>query len=174
MSIIKTKLRSALEKFAKSKDSKLPLINQIKRYYIEFQNDLYGRTFMGADKYGNKYYQECNHFGMPTKRIVMHNTEFGFKFRNDPHFNAWLHRQVELPPTQEQLQILYLKDEARKQAAIQYDAVESRMMTHFREFTKLLETNKVDYCFPKKTEQKLLEGSRLPVMFKKEKGKTIM
>ena len=71
---------------------------------------------------------------MPTKRIALHNTEFGFKFVNN------LQCVAVQTTTQEQLQILYFKDEACKLAAMQYYTVESKMMVHFREFTKLLET----------------------------------
>ena len=141
---------------------------KLKRLYQQHLDDFNGRAFVGADRYGNKYYQAFNQFGLPTRRTIEYPKSDGYMYKTDVHFNAWLRKQVAMPPTQEQLQVLYLKDEAFKLAGLQYDKVEGKMMEDFRALKKLLAENNIEYSLPRRTDLKLIEGSKLPVMIKKE------
>ena len=78
--------------------------NKLKR-----KDDRLGRECIGSDKFGNQYYQYYSYHGLPTRRIVLYKFFDTNKFHIDPHFLGWLRKQELFAPTQEELEVLYLK-----------------------------------------------------------------
>lgn len=92
--------------------------SKIRRSYIKAKDDGLGRERVGADKFGNTYYQYYSYHGLPTRRIVLYKFFDTNKFHIDPHFLGWLRRNDMLPPTPEALEMAYLEHDAFRERAL--------------------------------------------------------
>jgi NADH:ubiquinone oxidoreductase subunit len=93
----------------------------IRKFLIKQKDDALGRDRVGVDRFGNKYYQYYSYHGLPTKRIVLYKFFGTNQFNQDPHFLGWLRRNQILPPTQEELERLYIEHDAFVQKGIEWD-----------------------------------------------------
>ena len=103
-----------------------------RRSYIQAKDDGLGRERVGADKFGNTYYQYYSYHGLPTRRIVLYKFFDTNKFHIDPHFLGWLRRNDMLPPTPEALEKAYLEHDAFKERALQWDKSDELYLKEWR------------------------------------------
>ena len=118
--------RILLNLFLNMRDRKIPYISRPFSKYLEIRSKIIdiqtGRELVGADRYGNKYYQYYSKStGLPSSRMIKYNLFENHYFINCPHFNSWLHQRAALPPSQEELEILYLNDDARYERIKSYE-----------------------------------------------------
>lgn len=99
---------------------------------------LEGREFLGSDKFGNQYFQYFSYHGLPTRRRVYYRFFGTNKFHIDIHFVDWLFHRKAFPPTPNELDQLYLKDESRTRTALEWDEQEEAKQIEYREKQRLL------------------------------------
>jgi NADH:ubiquinone oxidoreductase subunit len=94
----------------------------LRRNYLKGKDDGLGRELVGADRFGNTYYQYFSYHGIPTRRIVLYNfNKDNNKFEQDPHFLGWLRRNEQIAPTPETLEQLYIEHDAFVERGIEWD-----------------------------------------------------
>ena len=120
----------------------LKIINKrstFRQWYIKQRDEAIGRELIGIDKFGNSYYQYYSFHGLPTRRMVMYKFFDTNKFHIDPHFLGWLRRNDNNPPTQLELEKLYLEHDAFIERAIAWDEEQKIMIEEYNQKKKLLE-----------------------------------
>ncbi len=118
MDKIRSKLQNGLEYVVMKIGSER---SKWRRSWVQGKNEGLGREKVGADKFGNTYFQYYSYHGLPTRRIVLYKFFEHNKFHIDPHFLGWLRRNDILPPTPEALEKAYLEHDAFKERALQWD-----------------------------------------------------
>lgn len=113
--------------------------NKVRRFVIDQKDQSLGRTKIGTDKFGNKYYQYYSFHGLPTKRIVLYKFFDTNCFHQDPHFLGWLRRNELLPPTPEELEKLYLEHDSFIQRGIEWDKEQQALIDEFNRKKKELD-----------------------------------
>ncbi|CDW72353.1 ndufa12 domain containing protein [Stylonychia lemnae] len=136
MEAIKNLLFKKAEKLALRIISKR---SSFRQWYISQRDDAMGRELIGIDKFGNSYYQYYSFHGLPTRRMVMYKFFDTNKFHIDPHFLGWLRRNDNQPPTQHELERLYLEHDAFIERAIAWDEEQRVMIEEYKEKMKILE-----------------------------------
>ncbi|CAI2374493.1 unnamed protein product [Moneuplotes crassus] len=129
MTAPKTKLGKTFERLYKYTEGKH---NKFLQKHQEMKDMIENREFLGADKYGNQYFQYFNYHGLPTRRRVYYKFHSGNRFHVDVHFIDWLYRRKALPPNKYELEQLYLEDEERAVKAIEWDRMEDRKQIKYR------------------------------------------
>lgn len=96
---METLKRKALIKFEKVLSAVASERSKIRRKYIQYKDDKFGRERIATDKYGNNYYQYYSYHGLPTRRIVLYKFLEGNRIHHDPHFIGWLRNNEQIAPT---------------------------------------------------------------------------
>lgn len=129
MSAPKSRVGRGLERLYKYTESKH---NKFLKKHAEMKDMIENREYLGADKYGNQYFQYFNYHGLPTRRRVYYKFYSGNKFHVDVHFIDWLYRRTALPPSRSELEQLYIEDEERTAKALEWDQTEERKQIKYR------------------------------------------
>lgn len=109
-----------------------PVEEKYKKMKQKIEDEKENREVVVTDKYGNKYYQYFSHQGLPTRRIVHLNMESFNKWSDDPIMTGWLQRRRLTPPTQEELEKMYIEQEEFTRRGLEWDKKENELLEAFR------------------------------------------
>jgi len=109
-----------------------PVEEKYKKLKDNFQNLKENRELIVVDKYGNRYYQYYSYHGLPTKRVVVHNMKGFNKWDDDPYMMAWLEKRRVNPPTQEELEKLYIQTEELQRRGLEWDRKERALIDEWK------------------------------------------
>ena len=129
MSAPKSKIGKILEKVYKHTEK---YHHRFLKERQEMKDRIENREFLGADKYGNQYFQYFSYHGLPTRRRVYYKFFSTNKFHIDVHFIDWLFHRKGLPPNKYELEQLYYEDDERKRLAYEWDEAEERKQIKYR------------------------------------------
>jgi hypothetical protein len=105
-----------------------PLEEKYKRFKDKFQDMQENRELIVVDKYGNRYYQYFSYHGLPTRRVVVNNMKSFNKWDDDPLMLSWLQKRRAVPPTQEELEKMYIEQEEFSRRGLEWDRQEQAMI----------------------------------------------
>lgn len=103
-------------------------LKQLKRQYNESSLN---RDLLVVDKYGNRYYQQYSKEGIPTKRYVALNFKAHNKWDEDPTMLAWLQYRRQTPPSQEELEKIYIEQEEFERRGLEYDTKQNKLLEEY-------------------------------------------
>jgi len=109
-----------------------PVESKIKSIKDKYQDQKENRELVVVDKYGNRYYQYYSHHGLPTKRIIHLNQTSFNKWNDDPFMVSWLQRRSLNPPTQEELEKMYIEQEEFQRRCLEWDRKEQNLIDEFK------------------------------------------
>lgn len=109
-----------------------PIENKISLYKAKYNDAINNRELVNVDKYGNRYYQQFSNEGIPTKRYVHLNFKHFNSWEDDPTMSAWLSYRIENPPTQEELERIYISTEELQRRGLEWDKKEEKIMMEYR------------------------------------------
>ncbi len=109
-----------------------PVESKIKSIRDKYQDQKENRELVVVDKFGNRYYQYYSHHGLPTKRIIHLNQTSFNKWNDDPFMMSWLQRRRLNPPTQEELEKMYIEQEEFQRRCMEWDKKEQMMIDEFK------------------------------------------
>jgi hypothetical protein len=115
---------------------KYPLDDKIKKMRDKFIDEKENRELVVVDKYGNKYYQYYSNHGVPSRRFVNLNMIAHNKWHDDIFMKAWLEKRRDVPPTQEELEKMYIQLEEFQRKGLEWDRNEAKLMEEFRKKQK--------------------------------------
>lgn len=109
-----------------------PVEEKLKRFKEKYQDAKENRELLVVDKFGNRYYQYYSHHGLPTKRVVINNQKGFNKWDDDPYMLSWLERRRNIPPTQEELEKMYLDNEEFQRRGLEWDRKEQALIDEWK------------------------------------------
>lgn len=134
MSFSKPNISSRIINSLKSLEKKImtyPVESKIKAIRDKYQDQKENRELVAVDKHGNRYYQYYSHHGLPTKRIVHINQTSFNKWNDDPFMMSWLQRRRLNPPTQEELEKMYIEQEEFQRRCLEWDKKENLLIEEY-------------------------------------------
>lgn len=105
-----------------------PVEEKYKRFKEKFQDIKENRELIVVDKYGNRYYQYYSYHGLPTRRVVINNLKGFNKWDDDPLMSGWLQKRRAIPPTQEELEKMYIEQEEFARRGLEWDRQQQAMI----------------------------------------------
>jgi len=105
-----------------------PIDDKIKRLKEKYQDVNENRELLVVDKYGNRYYQYYSQHGLPTRRVVLNNMKSFNTWDDDPFMLSWLQKRRITPPTQEELEKMYIEQEEFQKRGLEWDKKEREMI----------------------------------------------
>jgi hypothetical protein len=105
-----------------------PIDDKIKRLKEKYQDINENRELLVVDKYGNRYYQYYSQHGLPTRRVVLNNMKSFNTWDDDPFMLSWLQKRRITPPTQEELEKMYIEQEEFQRRGLEWDKKEREMI----------------------------------------------
>lgn len=105
-----------------------PIDDKIKRLKEKYQDQKENRELLVVDKYGNKYYQYYSYHGLPTRRVVLNNMKSFNTWDDDPFMLSWLQKRRVTPPTQEELEKMYIENEEFQRRGLEWDKKERELI----------------------------------------------
>ena len=114
-----------------------PIENKIKELRQKYDDNVLNRELLVVDKYGNRYYQHYSSEGVPTRRYVALNMKSFNKWDEDPTMLGWLQFRRQNPPTQEELEKVYLLQEERERRGLEWDRKEAKIINEYKNKNKL-------------------------------------
>jgi hypothetical protein len=105
-----------------------PIDEKIKRLKEKYQDENENRELIVVDKHGNRYYQYYSHHGLPTRRVVLNNMKSFNTWDDDPFMLSWLQKRRLNPPTQEELEKMYIEQEEFQRRGLEWDKKEREMI----------------------------------------------
>jgi hypothetical protein len=109
-----------------------PLDDKIKRLRDKFLDLKENRELIVVDKFGNRYYQYYSYHGLPTRRVVINNMKGFNRWDDDPMMSSWLQRRRVHPPSQEELEKLYIQQEELQRRGLEWDRKEQAMIDEWK------------------------------------------
>lgn len=114
-----------------------PFENKLKQFKQKREDEIQNRELLIVDKYGNRYYQHYSKEGIPTKRYAHLNMTSFNKWNEDPTMMAWLAGRRESPPSQEELEKIYIQQEEMERRGLEYDRKEQRLIEDYKNKRKI-------------------------------------
>ena len=108
-----------------------PIENKINDWKQKRDDKKMNRELVGVDKYGNRYYQHYSAYGIPTKKMVNLNFSGFNKWEEDPTMQGWLQGRREQPPSQEELEKIYIFQENLERKGLEYDKKEQKLIEEY-------------------------------------------
>jgi len=105
-----------------------PLDDKIKRMKEKYQDENENRELLVVDKFGNRYYQYYSYHGLPTRRVVLNNMKSFNTWDDDPFMLSWLQKRRLTPPTQEELEKMYIENEEFQRKGLEWDKNEKLLL----------------------------------------------
>jgi hypothetical protein len=105
-----------------------PLDDKIKRMKEKYQDENENRELLVVDKFGNRYYQYYSYHGLPTRRVVLNNMKSFNTWDDDPFMLSWLQKRRLTPPTQEELEKMYIENEEFQRKGLEWDKKEKLLL----------------------------------------------
>ncbi len=105
-----------------------PFEEKFRRTKEKYEDIKENRELVVVDKYGNRYYQYYSHHGLPTRRVVVNNMKGFNKWDDDPIMLGWLQKRRAIPPSQEELEKMYLENEEFQRRGLEWDRKEQAMI----------------------------------------------
>lgn len=122
-----------------------PIENKLNEWKEKRNDKIMNRELLVTDKYGNRYYQHYTNEGIPTKRYVHLNYRGFHKWDEDPTMQAWLTGRRENPPSQEELERIYLRIENLERKGLEWDKKEQLLIDEYNKKRKeALEQSKAE------------------------------
>ena len=109
-----------------------PVESKIKSIRDKYKDKQENRELVVVDKYGNRYYQYYSHHGLPTRRIIHLNQTSFNKWNDDPIMLGWLERRKINPPTQEELEKIYIEQEEFQRRCLEWDRKENLLIEELK------------------------------------------
>jgi hypothetical protein len=109
-----------------------PLDDKIKRLRDKFLDMKENRELIVVDKFGNRYYQYYSYHGLPTRRVVINNMKGFNKWDDDPLMSSWLQKRRVHPPSQEELEKLYIEQEEFQRRGLEWDRKEQAIIDEWK------------------------------------------
>jgi hypothetical protein len=109
-----------------------PIDEKLRRFREKYQDQKENRELLVVDKYGNRYYQYYSYHGLPTRRVVLNNMKSFNKWDDDPFMLSWLQRRRQNPPTQEELERMYIEQEEFQRRGLEWDRKEQAMIDEWK------------------------------------------
>jgi hypothetical protein len=109
-----------------------PLDDKIKRLRDKFLDLKENRELIVVDKFGNRYYQYYSYHGLPTRRVVINNMKGFNRWDDDPMMSSWLQRRRVYPPSQEELEKLYIQQEELQRRGLEWDRKEQAIIDEWK------------------------------------------
>lgn len=116
-----------------------PVDEKLKRIKEKYQDMKENRELLVVDKYGNRYYQYYSYHGLPTRRVVINNQKGFNKWDDDPYMMSWLQRRRQNPPSQEELEKMYLDNEEFQRRGLEWDRKEQALIDEWKKRQKEVE-----------------------------------
>lgn len=109
-----------------------PFENKLRNWKQKMDDKQYNRELIVVDKYQNRYYQHYSNEGLPTKKYVYINMTSLNKWQEDPTMQGWLQGRRENPPSQEELEKIYIQEEELVRRGIEWDKKERKLIEEYR------------------------------------------
>ena len=109
-----------------------PIDDKLKRYKEKFQDIKENRELIIVDKFGNRYYQYYSYHGLPSRRVVVNNLKGYNKWDDDPIMLGWLQKRRVNPPTQEELEKMYIEQEEFARRGLEWDRKEQAILDEWK------------------------------------------
>lgn len=109
-----------------------PVSDKFKKLREKYDDFRENRELVVVDKYGNKYYQYYSHHGLPTRRVVINFQKSFNKWDDDPFMMSWLQKRRLVPPTQEELEKMYIENEEFQRRGLEWDRKEQAMIDEWK------------------------------------------
>jgi len=113
-----------------------PLDEKFKRIKEKYQDIKENRELIVVDKFGNRYYQYYSNQGLPTRRVVINNQKGFNKWDDDPFMLSWLQMRRMVPPTQEELEKMYIENEEFQRRGLEWDKKEKALIDEWKKLQK--------------------------------------
>lgn len=131
MSNLPSRIISKLAKLEKE-FVKYPFDQKLKQLRQKYDDASMNRELLVVDKYGNRYYQQYSNEGIPIKRYVALNFKAFNKWDDDPTMQSWLQFRRESPPTQEELEKIYIQQEEYERKGLEWDRKEQKLIEEYK------------------------------------------
>lgn len=109
-----------------------PFENKFRNWKQKMDDRQFNRELIVVDKYQNRYYQHYSDEGLPTKKYVYINMTSLNKWQEDPTMQGWLQGRRESPPSQEELERIYIQEEELVRRGLEWDSKERKLIEEYR------------------------------------------